>query len=93
MTVHQASDELWCWLYSQGEKTVLICDSPRDIKQLDYLFPKGLPQNCSYEILGFIKKWERTIANRGRRIHKRYNLRDHHALDDAIVNRIIFEGK
>lgn len=93
MTHEQLCKALWSWLVAQGESTVLICDSHRDIIQIKYLFPKGLPTNCSYEVLCFVKKWERRIANRERKIHKEYGLRVHHALDDAIVNRIIFEGK
>lgn len=71
---------------------VLICDSPNDIVQINFLFPAGLPCNCTYRVINFLEKWKRQILNRNSKIHKHYNLRHHHALDDAIVNRIIFEG-
>jgi hypothetical protein len=93
MNSKQLSMSLREWLAFQGKNTILICDSPRDIKQIEKIFPDGLPPNCSFEILSFAKKWERTLANKNRRIYKKYRLRDHHALDDAIVNRIIFEGR
>ncbi len=93
MTFKQLSMSLREWLLFQGKNTILICDSPRDIKQIERIFPEGLPANCSFEILSFAQKWERKLANRNRRIYRQYRLRDHHALDDAIVNRIIFEGR
>ena len=72
---------------------ILVCDSPRDIIQIKFLFPQGLPINCKFRVIGFIKKWYRRLLNINSNVHKKHNLRPHHALDDAIVNRIIFEGK
>lgn len=85
--------ELYVWLENQHQSTVLICDSPRDIDQIYKLFPAGLPNNCTYKVLGFMSRLKRKIKNHKRKLYKQYNLRDHHALDDAIINRIIFEGK
>ncbi|NCP98083.1 hypothetical protein GW796_08615 [archaeon] len=80
------------WLTQENGVKVLVCDSKRDIIQLECLFPNGLPQNCSYEVLSFWKNLKRRIKNVGRRIHKKNRLRVHHAMDDALVNRIIFEN-
>lgn len=92
-TYKELQYELYLWLEQQKEDTVLICDSPRDIDQLYKLFPNGLPKNCTYKVLGLIDKIKRNIKNHKRKLYKQYSLRDHHALDDAIINRIIFEGK
>lgn len=89
----ELKEELWNWLSERGEDAVLVCDSPRDIIQIQFLFPQGLPINCKFRVIGFIEKWYRRILNINSNVHKKYNLRPHHALDDAIVNRIIFEGK
>lgn len=93
MSLDDLRKRLYIWLYKSGENTVLICDSKRDIEQINELFPQGLPKNCSYKVLGFFERLKRKIKNRNRKLYKEYNLRDHHALDDAIINRIIFEGK
>lgn len=93
MSLEDLKTRLYLWLKNQGKNTVLICDSVRDIEQINELFPQGLPGNCTYQVLGFFSKWKRRIANHNRNLYKKYKLRDHHALDDAIINRIIFEGR
>ena len=93
MTYTQLKNNLWIWLENQGPNTVLICDCKRDVTQIKKLFPLGLPKNSTYKVLNFYSRWKRRIINFNRRIYKTHNLRDHHALDDAIANRIIFEGK
>lgn len=93
MSLEELKVKLFTWLEQQGSNTTLICDSPRDIKQMNEIFSKGLPQNCRYQLLSFWNIWKRRIANYNRNLYTKYCLRDHHALDDAIVNRIIFEGK
>lgn len=92
-TFKQLQEDLYLWLEQQQHNTVLVCDSPRDIDQIHKIFPNGLPQNCSYKVLGIFSRMKRKIKNHKRKLYKQYNLRDHHALDDAIINRIIFEGK
>lgn len=93
MTLQKLRASLWQWLVERGEGALLICDSRRDITQLEVLFPHGLPKNCHYHVIGPLAKWKRRIHNVGRRLHKKHALRPHHALDDALVNRMIFEGK
>lgn len=93
ISVQELNIKLFAWLSQQGKDTVLICDSSRDIEQINRIFPQGLPGNCSYQVLSFWNIWKRRIANHNRKLYTKYNLRDHHALDDAIINRIIFEGK
>lgn len=85
-------DKLFRWLEARGAGTVLVCDSPRDVVQLDALFPAGLPRNCTCTVVGFWAKWYRRIKNFRSRIQRLHALRPHHALDDAVANRIIFEG-
>lgn len=80
------------WLVCKGPETVLVCDSPRDLLQISSLLPSGLPANCVCQSLSIIGKLRRRICNLGRRLHKKHGLRVHHALDDAIINRIIFAG-
>lgn len=92
ITTSQLQKKLHIWLENQGE-TQIICDSKRDIVQINALFPQGLPPFCKCIVLGFWSGLKRKILNRNKKIHKKHNLRSHHALDDAIVNRIIFEGK
>lgn len=90
MPIYMLKQQLYTWLTSLGPDVVLVCDSPRDIVQLDRLFAEGLPPNCSYKLLGFwAKMWRRTY-NINRRLYRKYHLRDHHALDDAVVNCLIF---
>jgi hypothetical protein len=84
--------ELSEWLADRGSNTVLICDSPRDVGQLYCLLPGVLPKNCSRQIQGFWGNLRRRIFNAGRRLHKKHGLRVHHALDDALVNRMILAG-
>jgi hypothetical protein len=91
MTFTQLQDNLYNWLSQFQKKITLICDSERDIYQMNIIFPHGLPSNCEIQLLGFFSQWKRRIYNYKDRIHKKYHLRPHHALDDAIVNQIIFE--
>lgn len=92
ISLNDLREKLYKWLQNQGENTILICDSKRDIEQIKEIFPQGLPDNCNYQVLSFFSKWKRRILNHNRKLYKKYNKRDHHALDDAIINRIIFEG-
>lgn len=91
--LNELNVQLFEWLKEHGKNTVLICDSIRDIEQIKEIFPNGLPENCSYKVLGFYDKWKRRLKNYNRNLYKKHKLRDHHALDDAIINKIIFEGK
>ena len=92
VTTLQLRKQLWEWLENQGE-TEIVCDSKRDVMQIKSLFPEGIPPFCECLVLGFWSGLKRKLLNRNKRIYKIYNLRSHHSLDDAIVNRIIFEGK
>ena len=56
MSLDDLRKRLYIWLYKSGENTVLICDSKRDIEQINELFPQGLPKNCSYKVLGFFER-------------------------------------
>lgn len=82
----QVRHELHAWLSDRGEGAVLVCDSKRDVFQLQQLLPDGLPANVSTGVLGLLANWRRRFVNRGRRIHVRHGYRVHHALDD--VNRL-----
>jgi hypothetical protein len=81
------------WLTAKGRGTVLVCDSPRDLRQIRELFPSGLPSNVRCEVLGWWGNLQRRFFNRGRRVHHRLGLRVHHALDDARVNRRVLSGR
>lgn len=89
MTLPKLQDTLYSWLFARGPGAVLVCDSPRDVVQLRKLFPRGLPLNVSLQVLGWCGNLRRRFFNRGRRIHQKFGLRVHHALDDAKVNRVI----
>ena len=93
MPNRQLHETLVAWLKAQGEDVVLICDSPRDIDQLAKLLSEGLPSNCSSRVIGTLARLKRGIWNTGGWLYKKHKLRAHHALDDAIANRIIFEGR
>jgi hypothetical protein len=80
------------WLVGFDCKVILICDSKRDVSQLEAIFADGLPANCSYQVLGFWENTRRRILNFQQRLHKMHELRANHALDDAQVNRIIFSS-
>jgi hypothetical protein len=80
---------LEAWLRARGLDTVLVCDSPRDVTQLEVLLPGGRPANVSTEVLGWQDNLKRRIFNFGRRIHRKLGFRVHHALDDAKVNRLV----
>lgn len=84
---------LWNWLASRGAGAVLVCDSPRDVRQIRRLFAKGLPPNVSIEVLGWWPNLRRRFLNRGRRMHIQLGLRVHHALDDARVNRLVLSRR
>ncbi|QDZ26575.1 3'-5' exoribonuclease domain-containing protein [Noviherbaspirillum sp. UKPF54] len=81
------------WLSGRGEDVVLICDSQRDVEQLKISFPSGLPTNCSCRTLSWLEQLRRRFFNIRRRLHIKHGLRAHHALDDALVNQMIFEGR
>lgn len=90
LTITELRTSLILWLTMLGPDTVLICDSQKDIVQLNDIFSMNLPPNCSLRMLTFTEKWKRKLYNIGRYIQKQNNLRVHHALDDAIANRLIF---
>lgn len=92
MTFVELQNKLYDWLTQFQEEITLICDSIRDIEQMNVIFPNGLPSNCHIQLLGFWSQWKRRIFNYQDRIHKKHHLRAHHALDDAIVNQMIFEN-
>jgi hypothetical protein len=89
-TLYELRKELQAWLLGRGEGAVLVCDSKRDVVQINRLLPDGLPANVSIDVLGFFANWRRRLVNRGRRIHRSHGYRVHHALDDARVNRLVF---
>ena len=93
ITLEELNIKLKNWIESFNTKVYLVCDNEKDIQQINKIFPEGLPFNCNYIVLNYWQKINRKIKNRNRKVYKQYNLRDHHSLDDAIVNRIIFEGK
>jgi hypothetical protein len=78
---------LYAWLSERGPGVLLVCDSKRDVPQLQTLLSTGLPSNATVCVLGYWGTLKRRFLNRGRRIHRRLGLRVHHALDDARVNR------
>lgn len=90
MTLVELRLALRSWLVNVGTNVRLICDSKRDLAQLATIFPDGVPGFVSSEALGFWQNVKRRIFNMGRRMHRRYRLRVHHALDDAVVNCLIF---
>ena len=81
--------ELEAWLRDRGPGTILVCDSPRDITQLAAVLPAGPPANVALQVLGWQGNLKRRIFNYDRRIHRKWGLKVHHALDDAKVNRLI----
>ncbi|MBV8665961.1 MAG: 3'-5' exoribonuclease [Burkholderiaceae bacterium] len=89
-TLEQLRVDLRVWLESLGKIVTLICDSPRDVAQLDFIFPNGLPAGCQVHTLGYIDNWRRRILNFRGRLHKKNGFKAHHALHDAQVNKIIF---
>jgi hypothetical protein len=89
MSVDELRRRLPAWLHERGAGAVLVCDSHRDVGQLDALLPDGLPPNVEVRVLGWWGNLKRRVKNRGRRIHRAHGLRVHHALDDARVNRIV----
>lgn len=93
MSLEQLRGQLWQWLShivnTYHEPIVLLCDSPRDLEQLQRLFPEGLPKGVNAKRIHFLANMKRRITNAHNRIHLRYQLRTHHALDDAWVNYLI----
>lgn len=85
--------QLESWLKDRGPGSVLVCDSPRDVVQLEAILPAGLPGNVSIDVLGWRGNLKRRLFNFGRRIHRKFGYRVHHALDDARVNRKVLTGK
>jgi hypothetical protein len=92
-TYRQLQSELYVWLRSRGEGTILVCDSWRDVEQIRALFPDGLPENCECLVLDRWSRLRRRLANFRGRLYRRHGLRHHHALDDAKANRLIFGSK
>ena len=88
MDLAEVRRQLRVWLALETHP-VLVCDSKRDLVQLAYLFPDGLPAGCSFEVVSFWENLKRRIFNINRRLHKKHGLRVHHALGDALVNRMI----
>jgi DNA polymerase III epsilon subunit-like protein len=88
-TLEEVRVSLAEWLLGRGTDAVLVCDSPRDVAQLQRLFPCGLPPNVTCEVVGWWGNLRRRFLNRGRRLHTRLGLRVHHALDDARINQLV----
>lgn len=83
--------ELYAWLAARGPGVQLVCDSRRDVTQIQALFPGGgLPDNCECLVLSRWNQLRRRIVNFRGRLYRKHCLRHHHALDDARVNRLIF---
>lgn len=82
--------DLYAWLVARGPSVQLVCDSPRDVTQIQALFPGGLPCNCECLVLSRWNRLRRRIVNFRGRLYRKHCLRHHHALDDAKVNRLIF---
>jgi hypothetical protein len=89
MTLAELQVALAAWLRARGPGVVLVCDSPRDIGQLNTVLPHGLPANVTIQVLGGWGNLKRRVFNAGRRIHQQHGYRVHHALDDAKVNRLV----
>jgi hypothetical protein len=91
LRLEELRTQLDAWLDARGPRTVLVCDSPRDLAQLASVFPRGMRENVSVEVMGWLDTLRRrTLTFRGR-MHRRLGLRAHHALDDARVNRLVFQ--
>lgn len=88
-TFEELQLELTKWLEGFILPVILISDSPKDIEKLQTLFPDGLPKNCTAKVTGLWGNIKRKYLNNGRKLHKEKNLRVHHALDDAEINRCI----
>lgn len=89
-TLQEVRGELYTWLAAKGPATKLVCDSTRDIMQINALFPDGLPPNCECMVLSRFNRLRRTAVNFRGRLCRNHGLRHHHALDDAFLNRLIF---
>lgn len=84
MNVLQLQCNLIKWLES-FKKVKLVCDNVKDKEQLERLLPNTLPKNCKIIVLGV---WGNLRRNLSKHLYKKYNLRVHHALDDAKLNRL-----
>jgi hypothetical protein len=84
--------EFDAWL-KERPNSILICDSIRDIKQINNIFPNKLPYNISIKKISKLENIKRRTLNFNNRVHKKFNLRTHHSLDDAIVNYYILNSK
>jgi hypothetical protein len=82
---------LRAWLAARGPRIVLVCDSRRDVVQILSVFPAGMPETVSVEVLGWLDNLRRRTFNYRGRMHRRLGLRAHHALDDARVNRLVLQ--
>lgn len=91
MTLAELQVTLATWLHARGPGAVLVCDSPRDIMQLNTVLPHGPPANVTLHVLGRWGNLKRRVFNFGRRIHRQHGYRVHHALDDAKVNRLVLK--
>lgn len=91
MSLVQLREQLWFWLIRMAneDSVMLLCDSPRDLEQLERIFPKGLPGHVQAKRIGFLANMKRRMFNIKNRIHLKHHLRTHHALDDALVNYFI----
>lgn len=84
MSLLQLQCSLVKWLES-FPKAKLICDNAKDKEQLERLLPNTIPKNCKVVVLGL---WGNLRRNLSKHLYKKYNLRVHHALDDAKLNRL-----
>lgn len=81
-------EQLTLWL-SHRPDSILICDSDKDIQQINKIFPQGLPFNIHVKKMTGYLGFKRKVLNYNKRLHKKFLRRTHHALDDAIINRLI----
>jgi hypothetical protein len=93
MSLAQLRVQLSQWLINisktSHDNILLLCDSPRDLEQLQRLFPDGLPKGVCARRIHFLANMKRRLVNIQNRIHLQHKLRTHHALDDAWVNYLI----
>ena len=91
LSFRELQNELYKWLKYKKDG-LLLCDSEHDLQQINTIFPEGLPYHLSMNKFHYLMNIKRRMVNYHDRIHRKFNLRPHHALDDAKVNRLICEN-
>lgn len=86
----KVKQKLLNWFYEQNDDLTLFCDSSKDIEQFNNLFPEGV-ESVQCKKLNFLFNFKRKMLKD--KIYTDNNLRYHHALDDAVVNKLIYQTK